>query len=122
MKRASGRYAIAAAAAALLVLLAGLVLAGPAGRGGVAVGAAAAFVFQAAGFWLFAERLFPGRPALVYVLGMLGRFVLVGLVAFVALPLAGLPPVATLLSLVAVLFLTTLLEPLFLSTALPTAG
>jgi hypothetical protein len=53
---------------------------------------------------------------------MLGRFVLVGLVAFVALPLAGLPPVATLLSLVAVLFLTTLLEPLFLSTALPTAG
>jgi hypothetical protein len=42
---------------------------------------------------------------------MLARFLLVGLAALVAVPALGLPPAPVLLSLVTVLFATTLIEP-----------
>jgi hypothetical protein len=48
------------------------------------------------------------------MLGMLGRFVALVVLSFVWVPLAGLPAAPLLLSVVAVMFLTTLMEPLFL--------
>jgi hypothetical protein len=101
---------------ALTVVMIGTRMVGPEGQVGVYFGVTAAFVFQAAAFWLLALWLFADRLWIAYVLQMLGRFTVVGAVAFGLIPAFGLPTGPTLLSLVAVFFATTLFEPVFLST------
>ncbi|HEX2095537.1 MAG TPA: hypothetical protein VHG28_24285 [Longimicrobiaceae bacterium] len=101
-------------AVTLLVVWMGARLAGPAARTGVAMGAGIGSVFQVLSFWMMLA-LFPGRQLLAFGLGMVGRFGLVAVVALLVLPVAGLPAAPTLFALVAVLFATTLLEPLFLA-------
>ena len=107
------RYTAAAFAVALMVAAMGALMAGPAGRGGVYAGAGLALGVQVLVFWLFMVWLYPGRQWLGYGLGLLARFALFGVVAFLVVPHAGLPLAPTLFSLVAVLWLTTMLEPAF---------
>jgi hypothetical protein len=121
MNRATIRFALSATLVALLVWLVGFALTGASGRDALTVGVAAAAGFQMLTFWLLAGVLFPRQPALVYGLGMLGRFLLVALMALVAVPALGVPAMPTLFSLLATLFATTLLEPKFLQSDFSTA-
>ena len=107
-------FAALVVAVSLLVALLGAGLAGPGSGAGVVAGAGIGCAFQLLSFWTMLALL-PGRQMLAFGLGMLGRFALVAVVALVGLPLAGLPAAPTLLSLVTVLFATTLLEPVFLA-------
>jgi hypothetical protein len=52
-----------------------------------------------------------GRRMASYAIGMMLRLLVVGAAAFWLVPLLGLPAAATLFSLVATLFVSTLLEP-----------
>lgn len=122
MKDSVHRYLIAVVAVSALVLAAGLLLAGPAGRSGVVHGVGIAFAFQVIVSWLLAALLFPRRRMLVYGLGLVGRFLLVALVAFAVVPALAVPAISTLFSLLAVLFLATLLEPVFFHTVSPTGS
>ena len=82
------------------------------------LGVGTAFTVQVALFWLLFVLLLPGQPLLAYLLGVTARFVVLGSMALVVLPLSGLPVTPTLLSLVLVFFVSTLYEPLFLRTDL----
>lgn len=113
MKRVRIGYLAASLTTAVLVALVAGALAGEAGRSSVAAGAAVAAGFQVLVFWAM-TALFPQQPLLVFGVGMLGRFVLLAATALVVVPLAGWAPAPALLTLVSVLFATTLLEPLFL--------
>jgi hypothetical protein len=106
-------YLAAVLVAGALVWLGGWALA-PEGVRGVSAGVAMGVAFQ---LLLFAAMLaaFPGRPLFAFGLGMLGRMVLVVAAALVVVPAAGLPPAPFLLSLVTVLFTTTLLEPVLMA-------
>jgi hypothetical protein len=110
-------FSLVAAAAALMVGLAGGAVAGSGAEAAVWWGAAAGLVAQLAIFWLLFVWLLPRRQALAHGLGMLARFGLVAAVALLGLPLLGLAPAPTLLSLVTVLFVTTLAEPVVLQIA-----
>jgi hypothetical protein len=113
-------FSLVAAVAGLAVGLVGAAWVGDAGRAGVWWGVGVAFATQVAGFWLLFVLLLPGRRALAHGLGMLGRFGLVAAVAFLGLPLLGVAAAPTLLSLVTVLFVTTLAEPVVLQIATKT--
>jgi len=117
MTKHGQRFALLAAVAAVAVAALGVLLAGAGAWRAVTVGVALAWGVQVALFWALAVWLFPGRLALVYGLGMAARFVLLGVTAFIVVPLSGLSPEATLFSLVALMFTTTLLEPLALREA-----
>ncbi|HET8657280.1 MAG TPA: hypothetical protein VFL93_17260 [Longimicrobiaceae bacterium] len=112
--RSGIRYTAVAAGVAVLVALAGGALVHGAGRAGVWAGVAIALAAQVAFFWLLFVWIFPNRMFLAHVAGVLLRFVVLGAVAFVGLPLLGTPAAPTLFALVTVLFVTTLCEPLFL--------
>ena len=113
--RAQGQgFARVAAAVTVVILVFGLLLAGPGGWTAVAVGTSAGYLFQAGTFWLFAVMLFPAQPLLVFGLGMAGRMLLVVTMAFLVVPVMGLPAAPVLFSLVSVFFVTALLEPVFL--------
>lgn len=107
-------FAALVAAVTALVIVAGGPMAGPAGREAVTTGALLGGIFQAAAFLALAT-LFPDRGAVVFGVGMLGRFLVVALAALVLVPVAGLTPAPTLFALVSVLFGTSLIEPVFLS-------
>lgn len=104
-------------AAALLTLAVGaccaMLLEG-AGRTGAWSGALVAFAVQVIGFWLLFVWMLPRRHGLAHGLAALLRLGVVGLAALWVVPAVGLPAAPTLLTLVAVLFLTTLSEPLVL--------
>jgi hypothetical protein len=76
-------------------------------------------VVQVAGFWLFSVWALPDRPVVAHGVSMLVRLVAVGLVALVWVPRSGAPAGPTLLSLVAVFFLTMLVEPIALLMGTP---
>lgn len=114
MTKYGKRFARLAALAAGAVAVPAVMIAGAGAWPSVAVGVVLAWAMQVALFWALAVWLFPGRMALVYGLGMAGRFAVLGVTAFFVVPLSGLAPEATLFSLVAVMFATTLLEPLVL--------
>jgi hypothetical protein len=114
MKKYGQRFARLAAVAAGAVAVLAMLIAGAGAWLSVAVGVVLGWAMQVALFWALAVWLFPGRMALVYGLGMAGRFAALGVTAFFVVPLSGLAPEATLFSLVAVMFATTLLEPLVL--------
>lgn len=117
MKRPGVSFALASAALALLVALAGLGIAGVGVVREVVSGAAVGWAVQAALFALCVEWLFPGRLVPAYVMGMVSRLLLIAVAAWIWVPLAGLEAAPTLLSLVAVLFLTTVLEPVLFAAA-----
>lgn len=95
-----------------------MLLEGP-GRTGAWSGAAIAFAVQVLGFWLLFVWMLPRRQGLAHGLGAMLRMAVVALAALWAVPAAGLPAAPTLLTLVAVLFLTTLSEPVILRLANP---
>jgi hypothetical protein len=108
------KFAVAAAGFALLVGVVGSAIAGPEHRGAVWSGAAVALVIQLVLCLLLFRWVFAGRPLLAHGVGMLGRLTAVGLLALFWVPWAGVPAAPLLFSVLAVFFLTTLLEPLFL--------
>ena len=97
-----------------LVYVAGIALAGAAAQRGVAAGVVIGCGFQLL-FLAVAHLAFPGKQLAAYGVGMLCRLVLVVVSASVLVPAARLPVMPTLLSLVTVLFATTLLEPVALA-------
>ncbi len=113
-----------ARAIATFTILAGLVIGitalviaavvrGPGAHRALATSAAFALGVQVVAFALAYDAVRrPGRPIFVgWGLGMLLRFGMVAVYAFVAVPAWRLPAVPALLSLVIFLFLSTLLEP-----------
>lgn len=111
----SGLWYTTAAMLLTLAVAAGsaLVLDG-AGRAGAWSGAAVAFAVQVLVFWLLFVWALPERHGLAHGLGAMLRMVLVAVAALWLVPAAGVPAAPTLLTLVAVLFLTTLSEPIVL--------
>jgi hypothetical protein len=94
---------------AAAVLLAAWAMVPPASRRAVALGVAAAAGWQALHFTVTARVL--GRHRLAaFGVGMLARLLLVAAAA-VAVRVLEVPPAPALLSLVTVLFATTLIEP-----------
>jgi hypothetical protein len=77
------------------------------------------FTVQVAAFWLLSVWALPGRPVLAHGMAMLLRLVVLGFVAVLWVPRSGLPAAPTLLSLVAVFFLTMLVEPIALRIGAP---
>lgn len=96
-----------------LVLAAGIALE-PAGRGGVLAGVLVGCAVQLLLFAL-AALVFAEHPLAAYGVGLVVRLLVVVLAALVLVPATGLPAAPTLLSLVSVLFATTLLEPVALA-------
>ncbi len=108
------KFALSAAGTAALVGLAGAALAGPEGRIAVAVGVVVALLVQVGLFRLLFVGLFADRPLLAHGMGMLFRLAAIVIAALIWVPWAALPAAPFLFSLVAVFFVTTLLEPLFM--------
>jgi hypothetical protein len=112
------RFSAICALAAALVLAIGTFWA-PSQRGAVAFGAASGALVQAAGFWIFAVWLFPGRLWEGYGLGLLVRLAAFAVVAVWLVPTLGLPLAATLFAMVGVFWATTVVEPLFMKARTP---
>ena len=110
MKAASWLVPVGVLGIGALVFAAGVALAGREATAGVAVGVVLACLFQLFLF-LVSRVVFPGKQLAAYGLGLLGRLVLVAVAILVVVPAAHLPAAPTLLSLVSVLFATTMLEP-----------
>lgn len=108
------KFALSATGTAVLVGLAGAALTGPQGRVAVAAGVAVALFVQLGLFRLLFVALFADRPLLAHGMGMLFRLVAVAIAALIWVPWASLPAAPFLFSMVAVFFVTTLLEPLFM--------
>jgi hypothetical protein len=113
------RYTGAVALITAVVIAVMALIAGPGGMRAVLAGAGLAGLVQVASFWVFMVWLYPGRAWLGYGLGFLVRLALFALVAFVVAPQAALPLGPTLFSLVAVFWLSTMLEPVFLKPRSP---
>lgn len=118
MNRQGLRYTVTALLITAAIAAVGVLLGGPAHRDGVLAGSAVGFVTQAAVFWIFFIRLYPGRDQAwtAYGLGLLVRLAVFAVTAFVLVPRAGLPLAATLFALAGVFWLTTLSEAAFLKT------
>jgi hypothetical protein len=114
VKRSPYLFLVVVVVVAGLVAAAGPFLAGAGSGRPVAVGAVMAALAQCALFVLLVQA-FPGRGMLVFGMGMMGHLVLLVLAMFVVVPLSGLAAAPTLISLVSVLFASTVVEPLFLS-------
>lgn len=115
-------YSLGSALAAVVVGLAGVSIVGLGGAAAVALGAGIGLLVQVLLFWVLFVWAFPTRLMLAYGLGVAGRFVVVGWVALVWAPRSGMSAATILFSLVAVLFLSTLLEPVFLKSGVSPAG
>ena len=107
-------YTTAAAAVTLVVAACCAMLLEGTGRIGAWFGAAVAFAVQVLGFWLLFVWVLPRRQGLAHGIGAMLRLALVAVAALWIVPAAGLPAGPTLLTLVTVLFLTTLSEPIIL--------
>jgi len=106
------RYAALAAGVTLPAFLVGGLLADPAAARAVWVGASLALLFQVGTVSVLAARLRPEHWLLGFVFGFVGRLsVVIG--CAVGVGITGILPLApTLLSLGAVLFATTVMEPI----------
>jgi hypothetical protein len=105
-----GLLLLGIAVIAAAVLGAGAAMVRPEERHAVVVGVALAAGWQAVVFLVTAVALGHNRLA-AFGVGMLSRLLLVMAAALVAVPALGVPAAPMLLSLVTVLFLTTLIEP-----------
>lgn len=93
-----------------VVLGAGLALAGPGQRDAVVAGVGIAAAWQVVVFAVTLLAL--GHNAIAaFGVGMLSRLLLVGATALLGVPVLKLPAAPLLFSMVTVLFLTTLIEP-----------
>ncbi len=109
-------FALYAAVCAVIVAVIGgvtLAFTGPAARGAVIASAGLAFVIQMFAFGL-ARLLRPQHLMLGWGLGSLMRLVALVLYAVVVAKLWRVPLTPALLSFVAFLFVTTVVEPIFL--------
>ena len=104
----AGTAGIGAAVAAVGVLAVGV----PAAKA-VLYGVGLGIVVQVVLFWGLFVYALPERPAIAHLVGMLMRFVTVALAALIGVTIADVPPAPALFSLVACLFLSTLLEAYF---------
>lgn len=112
--RAIARFAIAATLLTVVVGgLVALVYRAPAERAAILISAGVALVVQLA---VFAGLRFVPREHVIaaWGLGTLARFATLVVYAFVVVKVLALPAAPALVSLVACLFASTLLEPLFL--------
>ena len=111
MRRKLGVFAaFALASAALVAAIGAAMVAGPGERRGVLAGVAIGAGFQLLVFGATAAALPESRLA-AFGVGMLARLALVVAAALALVPATGLPAAPTLLSMVTVLFATTLVEP-----------
>jgi hypothetical protein len=108
-------FALATGVVAVLVGGTGSRLAGADARAAVWLGVGIGAVAQLGLFLLLFVVAFSKRPLLAHGLGMVGRFAVLAAVMVGWLATRGASAAALLLPLVAVLFLTTLMEPFFLS-------
>jgi hypothetical protein len=108
------KFGLSSAAIALVIGWMGSAIAGPEATGAVWTGVAVALVIQVVICLVLFLWVFSGKPLLAHGLGMLGRLMAVGTLALFWVPWAGLPAAPLLFSAVAVFFVTTLLEPIFL--------
>lgn len=122
MMRAGIGYTVGSALVGGVVALAGLSIVGREGAEAVGAGVGIGMALQVLLFWVLFVWVFPRRQVLAYALGIPGRFVVVGWVALVWAPRSGMSPATILFSLVAVLFLSTLLEPVFLKPGVSSGG
>ncbi len=114
MKTQAVRYTLSAALVAAMIAAMGLLMAAPAVRREVLVGTGLGLLVQVAAFWIFFVWVYPEKPWLGYGMGLLARFAVFAVMALLVVPRAGLALAPTMFSLVAVLWLTTMLEPAFL--------
>ncbi len=121
MNRMRGVYGFAAAAAvvALLVGSVGGLFVNGGARPIVWLGVTIAFAVQLVLFVALFVMAFAARPLLAHGLGMVGRFVTFAVAALICLASGEIAAAPLLLSLVAVFFLTTLVEPFFLPRQAP---
>ena len=119
MRERALRYSAICAAAVVLAVLIGFSWAPAGERDAVVVGAGLGALVQAAGFWIFAVWLFPGRLWEGYGLGLLARFAVFAAVALWLVPALGLSLGVTLFAMVGVFWLTTVVEPLFMKARTP---
>lgn len=110
MTRTVVLLAAAVAVVATIVFAAGVALTEGEARRAVGIGVLVAAAFQLLLFAV-AAAAFPANRLLAYGVGLLGRLLLVVVGALVLVPATGLPAAPFLLSLVTVLFATTVLEP-----------
>ncbi|HEX9936398.1 MAG TPA: hypothetical protein VGB15_04725 [Longimicrobium sp.] len=103
-------------AIAAVVWAAALAFVGPEGRQGASVGAAIAAGWQVLVLGVLAVAL-PGNQLIAHGVGMLARLAMVIAAGVVIVPATGLPLAPTLLTMVTVLFATTLIEPVAFSGA-----
>jgi hypothetical protein len=99
---------------AVVVWAAGSAMVGPEGRRGVAAGAAIGGGWQLLILAVVAIAL-RGNRMIAHGVGMLARLAMVVAAGLVIVPAAKLPPTPTLLTMVTVLFATTLIEPVAFS-------
>jgi hypothetical protein len=111
--RAAGFAALSAGAIGLTGVVLGAVFRGVAGRHAVVVSAGVAIVVQVAAFAV-ADRLRGWNVVAGWALGMVLRFLAVGVYGLAVVRALGLAPTAALLSLAIFLFVSTLIEPWFL--------
>ena len=116
MKRALSFAAACAAAIGAAWAIAALVLQDAMSRRGLMIAAAVAFLVQMISF--FIAREFARRQNVMagWGLGIALRFVVLLLFGFFAVPSLGVPMSSSLLGLAMFLFVSTLIEPLFLKT------
>lgn len=113
MSGSIGRYLLVMVLVALVVLLGGLIVVRDEGRDALLAGVGVALVAQGVTYALLAGVFFPGRRVAIYAVGMLVRVAVVLWMLFAAERLFGVPVLPAVMSLLLVLFLTTLLEPVF---------
>ncbi|CAN5693023.1 hypothetical protein BH23GEM8_BH23GEM8_24080 [soil metagenome] len=113
MRSVMARYLLSMAAVSLVILLIGLTLVSAVSRDAVLVGVGVAFAAQAIAYALLEGVFFTGKRVLVYSGGMLVRFAVVMWMLFAAERLFGVALLPAIISMLVVLSVTTLLEPVF---------
>ena len=116
MRRALSFAAACAATIGAAWAIAVLVFADVTSRRGLVIAAVVAFVVQVIAFLIAREFARRKNVMAGWGLGIALRFAVLLLFGFVAVPSLGLPMSSTLLGLAMFLFVSTLIEPLFLKT------
>lgn len=116
MKRALSFAAACAATLGAAWAIAVLVFAGAVSRRGLLIAAAVAFVVQMIAFVIAREFARRQNVMAGWGIGIALRFLVLLAFGFFAVPAFGLPMASSLLGLAMFLFVSTLIEPLFLKT------
>lgn len=113
MSRIGLGYTVGTAAAGAVVAAVGILAVGMAAAKAVLFGVGVGVVVQVGLFWGLFVFAMPDKPAIAHLLGMLIRFMTVALAALIGVAIAEVSPAPALFSLVACLFVSTLLEAYF---------